>query len=443
MVVDSGVQQKLIKMATLYLEIGMTVMIAFVQEQVVFNLNPTCTEEARMRTKQTAFVKSGVIHLIHLQNIQTEVLTETTAGCQIVDHIGFQGIHRFQDSMDSFRGAILKSHTPNNHGAFVTYNHVENMRGQKSVSSPTMSNCHCQLIPTLANSKFILQRLPAALVGLSKMFSVRMPDVILLQECATVFLLQLLDEPLGEGKTLKDYYPYHHSGPEEGSRNQILSKHPIVEKGTAYGFPLAKINVGGFYPKYIHIVSVHLAAFYGRTHARVQEWDGIRKALIKKNIPKTEPILIGGDFNAEMFEVLKMQDAVVNYDFTKQDIFDEEGKFFPASWSVKTNWRILLVRYPEYPKRYGETFDYVVTLQSHLQPSLSKEMKVLLLKFDKSWEVYNDGQNPIEGKYPGYKFLINGTWVENPDKTNKFYNDLADHYPVYQEYVFRLDKSLL
>ncbi|AMG64384.1 sphingomyelin phosphodiesterase [Staphylococcus sp. HMSC73C01] len=190
----------------------------------------------------------------------------------------------------------------------------------------------------------------------------------------------------------------------------IVSKWPIVQQEQHIykngcgadsvgnkGFAYIKINKNG---KYQHIIGTHLQAedpvcMKGKDQTiRQSQMEEIKQFIKDKNIPKDEPVYIGGDLNVikGSSEYQKMSDNL-NVSMPKQ----YEGNAY--SWDTQTNG---IANY-NYPKLEPQHLDYILLDRDHAQPS--------------SWHNHTH-----KVKSPEWS-------VKSWGKTYR-YNDYSDHYPV-------------
>lgn len=190
----------------------------------------------------------------------------------------------------------------------------------------------------------------------------------------------------------------------------IVSKWPIVQqeqhiykKGCGAdmagnkGFAYIKINKNG---KYHHIIGTHLQAedptcFKGKDKdIRQSQMSEIKQFIKDKNIPKNEPVYIGGDLNV-IKDSDEYQQMANNLNVSLPTQFDGNA----YSWDTSSN---SIAKY-NYPKLEPQHLDYILLDRDHAQPS--------------SW--HNDTHRV---KSPEWS-------VKSWGKTYK-YNDYSDHYPL-------------
>ena len=289
-------------------------------------------------------------------------------------------------------------------------------------------------------------------------FQLPVPDVIAFQEVDDAFL---------DSEGLKALYPYR---TKRVLMNAIASKYPIVDFKTFEAQPgnmLATIDVSkkdrcGLLrcvcaSKRVHLLNVHLYAgdFNSGHNRRVNEYGQLKKWISSMDIPKSEPVIVAGDFNDETDDLRDMKEWVVDYDQATTGTF-VDGKYKVGSWSSRANTLVALhfqSRYNYYPKGYTKTIDYVGYDKRFLAPvECGGEMRVLLMKSRRPWKYACEGPSPwcdnpamqhLEGKWEASTWFEAKAGVEKlfhgcMEKGDDFYDELSDHFPVYQQFTFKM-----
>lgn len=208
----------------------------------------------------------------------------------------------------------------------------------------------------------------------------------------------------------------------------IMSKYPITykvqyifknrafctpdyfsKKGAAY----VKINKQGYI---YHIIGTHMQADHGEniySSVRNKQLEEIRNFIEYLDIPKNEPVIVGGDFNIPYAEDVK--DEKINkllngvYKYT----FEPNYGSFSA---ISNNYAKCLAEYMNYPLDYDHTLDYIVYLNDYLQPVNDALLRIVTLKT----------LTRLYWKYMRKKL----------PETEGYYSDPSDHYPVETEYFY-------
>lgn len=303
------------------------------------------------------------------------------------------------------------------------------------------------------------KHLTDALKSFESTYHLPLPDVIAFQE---------VDDPFADDEALKALYPYR---THRVLTNMIVSKYPIVDFkqfDRQPGNMLTTIDVTKkdcdllhsvcaslAKTKRFHVLNLHLHAgsFESGHETRVREYEELRHWIASLNIPKSEPVIVAGDFNDETEDLKEMRDWVVNYDHATTGTF-VDGKYKVGSWSSRANWLVALhfqSRYKHYPRGYTKTIDYVGYDKRFLAPVQAKEMQVLLLKSRRPWEYSCEGPSPwcddpamhhLRGKWEASTWFEGGTTAKlyegTVEKGDDLYDELSDHFPVYQEFDFEL-----
>ncbi|MCG3399237.1 sphingomyelin phosphodiesterase [Staphylococcus massiliensis] len=152
--------------------------------------------------------------------------------------------------------------------------------------------------------------------------------------------------------------------------------------------------------KPVHVIGTHMQSEDGACvkgkdkDIRETQMAEIRNFIKEKEIPKDEPVIIGGDLNVNK-GTEEYQNMFANLNASKPDAFDGWHK----TWDTKTN-SIAKYNYPEWPPEY---LDYILLDKDHAQP--------------KNWT-----NTAIKAKSP--------TWTVKSWGKSYSYNDYSDHYPI-------------
>ena len=305
------------------------------------------------------------------------------------------------------------------------------------------------------------KRLVDALKAFESTFHIPTPDVVAFQE---------VDDAFVEDEGLKALFPYR---TKRVSMNMIASKYPIVDFKHFESQPgnmMVTIDVSkkdcdlldcvcatlsNSKPKRLHVLNVHLHAgtFESGHETRVKEYERLKDWIGSLDIPEKEPVVIAGDFNDETDDLREMKEWIVNYDHATTGTF-VDGKYRLGSWSARANWLVALhlrVRYKNYPRSYTKTVDYVAYDRRFLKPVESEEMRVLLMKSRRPWKYNCEGPSPwcddpamqhLRGKWESSTWFEGVRGVEklyhgDLEKGDDIYDELSDHFPVYQKYGFQ------
>jgi len=313
------------------------------------------------------------------------------------------------------------------------------------------------------------RRLVEALERFEVTFGRPLPDVIAFQEVDDAFVTD-------EG--LQALYPYR---TERKLMNMIASKHPIVDfqhfdrqpgnmlvtldlSGDEARRQRQKHSVtdkdrpsNGRKKKLVHLLNIHLHAgsFCSGHEERLKEYEELRSWISSMSfIQKGDPVIIAGDFNDETNDLTEMGDWVVRYDHATTGTF-VDGQYRLGSWSSRANWLVALhfqSRYRYYPRGYTKTIDYVAYDKRFLAPEEAGEMHVLGMKGLTPWEYKCEGPSPwcdaeamqhLRGKWDASTWFDGGASIQRLyhgtlEKGDDLYDELSDHFPVIQDYAFRL-----
>ncbi|MCZ6501340.1 MAG: sphingomyelin phosphodiesterase [Gammaproteobacteria bacterium] len=257
------------------------------------------------------------------------------------------------------------------------------------------------------------------------------PDILILQEVFTEYSFNFLV------KKLSDEFPYHtavvaqdcnqtvwtsvqgdcrvnsykgNGGVSIFSRWPITAKHAYVyrsgrisstfdflaQKGAVY----ASISIA---EQRVHVLDTHLQADSGSHDIRMRQLEEMRLWFDSFSVPKSEAVILGGDFNVSSNDVNKLAEL---FSVTKSRFELSSQKF--GSISPGTNQYLNLIS-----SRISEkTLDFVLYRTDHLLPINRPMLKVLDLKSDKSWTGTRLFSNDVEMK------------------------DLSDHYPTFVVFQF-------
>ena len=204
----------------------------------------------------------------------------------------------------------------------------------------------------------------------------------------------------------------------------IYSRHPICEldnytfdKGqlfnaaAAKGANYAKILKGN---KYFHLINVHLDSF--SAEFRKKQMVNMRKFIKEKNIPSDESIIIGGDYNIDMYrDEINTVDEVFDYEFV--DLKKENYTQYSIS---KTNdWIARRITSKDDPDAKSELIDFFIYDSEDIYKT---EMRVVEFKTEQK-------ANNIVYSSP---FFLN---LYTPWKGLKV-EDLSDHYAICCDFTY-------
>nr|APU50761.1 sphingomyelin phosphodiesterase-like protein 170 [Saccoglossus kowalevskii] len=273
-------------------------------------------------------------------------------------------------------------------------------------------------------------------------------DVIIFQEvflggCGYEFGVSLRDLLAANGflyttATVGDppelYLRPYNGGIFIASKWQILSENSTVfspvgpsddiylAKGVAYA-KIEKSFQGR--SKVYHIFGTHLQYTpLGEAHTmfdvmRVLQVQEMAQFIVEQNIPKSEPVIVGGDFNADTYNNM--------YHEHRDEIFEILGARMP---NIIGNW------YTTYDSDLipgifvgaeREWIDYVLTLKDHQQPSSSnlRSFRLVTHDYDRILYCYPDTV---------YTDFIFPPITESENCISAI--DLSDHFPVIGTFIF-------
>ena len=284
-----------------------------------------------------------------------------------------------------------------------------------------------------------LELIPETIKALSKR-----PDVLILQEVFTQYSFDFLVTRLSES------YPYHtqvagedcndsrwhsvtqncaaslikgNSGVLIFSRWPIAQQHAYVfnavrvsksfdflaRKGVVY----AKIQVERANPKQqiapltLHVFATHLQASVEEHDIRLLQLDEMRHFIDGFQIPASEPVVLGGDFNISSANQSRLNDLFTHS--LAEVTLDDAGI---GSMSDFTNGYRRLLAGADSDVRPDTTLDYLLYRSDHLQPVNNPRLQVINLKSSTPWLGSRVLQADVE------------------------LTDLSDHYPVRLELEF-------
>jgi phospholipase C len=214
------------------------------------------------------------------------------------------------------------------------------------------------------------------------------------------------------------------------SQHPIEEQHALVFSSVTNGSPDAQANKGAVYAKIdidgfkYHIVATHFQATHDSGDddehlVRTDQMIEIRDWIDSLGIPKTEPVILTGDFNVpftktvQVSEMLAAGNTALN--FPNNDGF--------GSYPYDNLMSKAFIYYYEDDVCYDDTLDYVMHRNDYLQPVSVPEVDVVALKSPESfyWSY-------LEGDWTG----CDGTTVTRDGYTN----DISDHYPVVATYQY-------
>ena len=187
--------------------------------------------------------------------------------------------------------------------------------------------------------------------------------------------------------------------------NYTFKKAQIFNAAAAKGANYARILKGD---KQFHLINVHLDSF--DEEMRKSQMINITKFIKEKNIPEDESIIIGGDYNIDMYkEEINNVDEVFDYEFA-----DLKAENFTQYTLHKSNdWISRRITSKNDPDSKSELLDFFIFSSEDIDET---EMKVVKLKQDQK-------AHDIIYSSP---FFFN---ILKPWKSLKV-DDLSDHYAV-------------
>ena len=183
----------------------------------------------------------------------------------------------------------------------------------------------------------------------------------------------------------------------------------LARKGVVY----AKIQLARHRPKEplepitLHIFGTHLQASVEEHDIRLRQLDEMRRFIDGFQIPKQEPVILGGDFNISSTNQSRFEDllshAVAKVNLAQNGI---------GSMSDRTNTYRRLLAGADTQIRPETTLDYLLYRTDHRQPVNNPTLQVIDLKSKTPWL---------------------GARLFKPDIELR---DLSDHYPAIIEFEF-------
>ena len=198
----------------------------------------------------------------------------------------------------------------------------------------------------------------------------------------------------------------------------IYSRHPICELDN-YTFKKAQIFTaatarGVNYAKilkddtYFHLFNVHYDSF--NAEMRKIQMTNVKKFIDDKNIPEDESIIMGGDYNIDMYkDEINNVDEVFDYEFP--DL--KEEKFTQYTIHKDNDWIARRITSKDDPDNKAELLDFFIFDSEDIDET---EMKVVKFKHDQK----------ANGMIYSSPFFLN---ILKPWKSLKV-EDLSDHYAV-------------
>ncbi|WP_018690559.1 sphingomyelin phosphodiesterase [Algicola sagamiensis] len=283
-----------------------------------------------------------------------------------------------------------------------------------------------------------MQRIPDAIRTIQPF-----PDVIALSEVFT-------DEAMAELAQLKDIYPYitpvvgHNCRSVEWQSSRgACSSSPFVIRGGVMimsRWPISSMhqyifhgsdrqswdyfsNKGAAYVEVVkngqpyHIVATHLQATHDddsrqEHRIRMEQLYEMKMWLNSFGIPKSEPLILAGDFNVESkkvdeyLEMLHISQTTIQYHFK-----DDAASYPERNWLARAG-----NQKNGYDMCYNDTLDYILVREDHLQPKSPAEMNVIPLKSEDTW-YWSSIDRDFSLCYQAISH-------------NGMTRDLSDHYPV-------------
>ena len=257
------------------------------------------------------------------------------------------------------------------------------------------------------------------------------PDILIFQEVFTEYSFNFLV------KELSHAFPYHtevvaqncartmwtsvqgdcransfkgNGGVTNFSRWPITAKHAYVyrsvrisstldfmaQKGAVY----ANILIG---EQQVHVLGTHLQADGGSHDIRMQQLEEMRSWFDSFNVPKSEAVILGGDFNVSSNDTDKLAELL---SVTKSRFELSDQNF--GSISPGTNRYLNLIS----SRNSEKTLDFILYRTDHLRPVNRPMLKVLHFKSSRLWTGVRLFSQDVE------------------------MNDLSDHYPTIAAYQY-------
>ncbi|MCH8258323.1 MAG: sphingomyelin phosphodiesterase [Proteobacteria bacterium] len=264
-----------------------------------------------------------------------------------------------------------------------------------------------------------------ALIPETILFLEEKPDILIFQEVFTEYSFTFLV------KELSQEFPYHtevvaqdctqtmwtsvqgdcrtnsfkgNGGVSIFSRWPITAKHAYVyrsvrisstldfmaQKGAVY----ASILIG---EQQVHVLGTHLQADSGSHDIRMQQLEEMRIWFDSFNVPESEAVILGGDFNVSSNDTDKLAELLS----VTMSRFELSNQNF-GSISSGTNRYLNLIS----SRNSEKTLDFILYRTDHLLPINRPMLKVLDFKSSRLWTGFRLFRKDIE------------------------LNDLSDHYPA-------------
>ncbi|XP_077986894.1 sphingomyelinase C-like [Glandiceps talaboti] len=193
----------------------------------------------------------------------------------------------------------------------------------------------------------------------------------------------------------------------------------FASKGIAYA--AIEKDVGGIKRNY-HLFATHMQSRDGGTREQVRIIQSMEFRLFfnKLNIPTDEPIIYGGDFNADYnHDPTHVENVLHAMDATAPEVVGD----LKTTYDRKDN--TIIGPNPNGKQSY---IDYVVYINSHLHP-ITSSMEVVRLTDDPFWICDRGMLRVMRHTYP---------WSEQC-RSNRSIIDLSDHYSVLGTFDFPLE----
>ena len=204
----------------------------------------------------------------------------------------------------------------------------------------------------------------------------------------------------------------------------IYSRHPICEldnytfktgqifnAAAAKGANYAKILKGD---KHFHLINVHLDSF--SEDIRKSQMKNMTKFIKEKNIPEDETIIIGGDYNIDMYkEEINNVDEIFDYEFPEL----KKENFTQYSIHKDNDWIERRITSKDDPDNKAELLDFFIFDSEDIEET---EMKIVKLKQDQQ----------AHDIILSTSFFVN---IVKPYKSIKV-EDLSDHYAVVCDFKY-------
>lgn len=170
--------------------------------------------------------------------------------------------------------------------------------------------------------------------------------------------------------------------------NACAAEDCLADKGVLY----AKINKQG---QIYHLFGTHIQSGRNKRAIREQQFHIIKSFVDSKQIPKDEPVIMGGDFNVNRFSQSTYESMIAILDVTHPS---SKGLRYTSDGKINDLKGINTRTY----------LDYVFYSNNHLRPAEAFN-EVRLIRADQKWKGI----------------------------TKTSHQDLSDHYPVYGYFEFK------